>query len=362
MEVQAGGGLVEDVKGAPGGASRQLLGELDPLRLPARKRGRRLAHLDVTEADPLQGFELVADRGHRLVEGSAVVHGHRQHVRDGLPPVEDFQRLAVVAPAPALLALDVDVGQEVHLDLDEAVALAGLAAPALDVEGEAPGLVAARLGLRQPGVPFADRAEGAGVGGRVGARRAADGRLVDVHDLVEEFEPVDIVVGARLDAGCEHATRRRAVEGIDDERGLAAAGDAGDTGEGAEPEGDVDGREVVRPRAAHGDPLALLAGPRDRRDRDRLRAAEIAAGEAVGTCDDRRRLAFRHDLAAVDAGAGPHVHDIVRAHDRVLVMLDHEHGVAEVAQVAERAEQAGIVALVQADGGLVEHVEHAGEA
>ena len=42
-------------------------------------------------------------------------------------------------------------------------------------------------------------------------------------------------------------------------------------------------------------------------------------------------------------------------------MLDHEHGVAEVAQVAERAEQARIVALVQADGGLVEHVENAGE-
>jgi hypothetical protein len=38
----------------------------------------------------------------------------------------------------------------VHLDLDDAVALAGLAAAALDVEGEAAGLVAARLGFRQP--------------------------------------------------------------------------------------------------------------------------------------------------------------------------------------------------------------------
>jgi hypothetical protein len=43
-------------------------------------------------------------------------------------------------------------------------------------------------------------------------------------------------------------------------------------------------------------------------------------------------------------------------------MLDHDHGVAEVAQVNQRFQQAGIVALVQADGGLVQHVEHAGQA
>ena len=48
--------------------------------------------------------------------------------------------------------------------------------------------------------------------------------------------------------------------------------------------------------------------------------------------------------------------------DRVLVVLDDDHGVAEVAQALERAEQAVVVALVQADGGLVQHVEHAGEA
>jgi hypothetical protein len=82
----------------------------------------------------------------------------------------------------------------VHLDLDDAVALAGLAAAALDVEREAARLVAARLGLRQAGEPVADRREGAGVGRRVRARRAADRRLVDVDDLVEMFEALDAVV------------------------------------------------------------------------------------------------------------------------------------------------------------------------
>ncbi len=43
-------------------------------------------------------------------------------------------------------------------------------------------------------------------------------------------------------------------------------------------------------------------------------------------------------------------------------MLHHDHGVAELAQAPQRVEQPRIVALVQADRRLVEHIEHAGEA
>ena len=41
------------------------------------------------------------------------------------------------------------------------------------------------------------------------------------------------------------------------------------------------------------------------------------------------------DLAAVDAGAGAHVDDLVGVADRVLVMLDDEYGVAEGLQALE---------------------------
>ncbi len=62
------------------------------------------------------------------------------------------------------------------------------------------------------------------------------------------------------------------------------------------------------------------------------------------------------------AGAGADIDHIIGGEHGILVMLDHDHGVAEVAQPPERAEQALIVALVQADGGLVQHIEHAGQA
>ena len=144
----------------------------------------------------MQGAQAAGDLRHVLEELDRLVDRHLQHVGDGLALEADLERLAVVALAVALLAGHVDVGQEVHLDLDLAVALAGLAAAALDVEAEAAGLVAARSRLLGLGEELADVVEDAGVGGRVGARRAADRRLVDVDDLVDLVEAVDPVVGA----------------------------------------------------------------------------------------------------------------------------------------------------------------------
>src|SRR3546814_11757004 len=76
---------------------------------------------------------------------------------DAVTLVEDLQRFAVVALAAAVVAGPVHVGQEVHLDLDQAVALAGLAAAAAHVEAEAAGGVPARARLRHLREPFAQR-------------------------------------------------------------------------------------------------------------------------------------------------------------------------------------------------------------
>ena len=70
----------------------------------------------------------------------------------------------------------------------------------------------------------------------------------------------------------------------------------------------------------------------------------------------------RRRRAAVHAGARAHVDQVVGRADRVLVVLDHDHRVAEVAQALQRLQQPVVVALVQADRGLVEHVEHARQA
>jgi hypothetical protein len=124
------------------------------------------------------------------------------------------------------------------------------------------------------------------------------------------------------------------------------------------------GGDVLQVVAARADDLEQLAV----RPCARLPARRSAcgrrdiAGEAGRVGHDLFRRALGDDFAAMDAGAGAHVDHMVGGADRVLVVLDHDHGVAEVAQALQRFEQAVVVALVQADGGLVEHIEHAGQA
>ena len=98
-----------------------------------------------------------------------------------------------------------------------------------------------------------------------------------------------------------------------------------------------------------------------RRHRDLPMAGEILAGERMRREPDLLGRALRDDLPAVLAGARSHVDDVVRCADRIVVVLDDDHAVAEIAQVLQRREQAVVVALVQADRRLVQHVHDAGE-
>ena len=115
------------------------------------------------------------------------LHGHVQHIRNGLFLILYFQRFAVVARALAHLAGYIYVRQKVHFDLQDAVTLAGFAAAALDVEAEPSRAVAAHLGVLRLGEYGADIVEHAGVGGGVGARGAADGLLIDANDFIHEL-------------------------------------------------------------------------------------------------------------------------------------------------------------------------------
>ena len=60
----------------------------------------------------------------------------------------------------------------------------------------------------------------------------------------------------------------------------------------------------------------------------------------------------------MDAGTRPHVHTVIGGTDHVFVMLDHQDGVAQVAQMLQGVDQSIVVALVQANAGLVQHIHH----
>ena len=198
VEMESGRGLVEQVEGAPGLALRQLAGELHTLGFASRKCRRRLAEMNVAEADIDEGLQLLPDVRNVRQDRQCVFDGQVEHVGDRVAVELYRERFLVVTLAVTHLAGNVDIRHEVHLDASLAVALTGFAASAGDVEGEAAGLVAAFAGLGQHGVEVADGGEDAGIGRRVRARRAADGRLVDADGFIDLIKAPDSVVLAGL--------------------------------------------------------------------------------------------------------------------------------------------------------------------
>ena len=197
------------------------------------------------------------------------------------------------------------------------------------------------------------------VGGRVRARRAADRALVDLDHLVEDLDAVDALVLAGPHPHPRELVRERLVDDLVHERRLARAGHTGDRDELADREVDVDPLQVVLGGAEHGEPAVVLGAAL--RDGDRPRAGEELARDRLLVALHLRGGALGDHMAAVLAGAGPHVDEPVGDPHHLLVVLDDDHGVAEVAQTLERADQLVVVALVQADRRLVEDVEHADE-
>ena len=76
---------------------------------------------------------------------------------------------------------------------------------------------------------------------------------------------------------------------------------------------------------------------------------DIGPGQRVGRLHDVFGSAVRDQAAAVASSPGSQIDDIVGSTNRILIVLDHQHGVAKIAQVFERQQQAIVVAMMQSD-------------
>ena len=198
--------------------------------------------------------------------------------------------------------------------------------------------------------------------------------------MVDLFGALDALVLAGRVLGAVELPGQRAAQDVVHERALAAAAHARDARQAAEREGGVDVLQVVLRRAddlqpdrvvvasAGGTPVFCpSASVRRRGERlvaaarhgDRQPAGEVLRGGRVLHAQDFLQRALRDEPPAARTRAGADVEDVVGGADRVLVVLDDDDAVAQVAQAAQGGDEPVVVALVQADAGFVEHVEHA---
>ena len=256
-DVEARSRLVEDIHGLAGAAAGQLIGQLDALGFAARKGRGALSQRDIAQPHIQQGLQFAGDL--RLIgeEDYRLLHCHVQHVGDGLFLIFDFQRLPVVTCTLADLAGDVDIRQEVHLDLEDTVALAGLAAASPDVKAEPARAIAPHLGvlcLRKDG---ADVVEDAGIGGRVGAGCPANGLLVDADDLIHKFEALYPIASACAGTRAVQLTGQRLIQDLIDEARFARARDACHADKLSQRELHINIPQVVLPCPPHREEIAI---------------------------------------------------------------------------------------------------------
>ncbi len=173
--------------------------------------------------------------------------------------------------------------------------------------------------------------------------------------------------GRRRHYRAPHGVQQVGHQHVPRERGLARAGHAGNRHQTRQRNPRRDMAQVMQMRTLHGQPLRRLGFPararrphraaRLQRMDDRPRQ-ELARG-GVRCGGQRRHPALRHEMPAALAGAGANIDDVVGTADGVLVMLHHHQRVALVAKLAQGVQQDLVVARMQADGRLVQHVAHA---
>jgi hypothetical protein len=175
------------------------------------------------------------------------------------------------------------------------------------------------------------------------------------------LEAVTRACCAGRDRGRRQVARGGGEQDVVDERALAGARDARDAHDAAEGEGDVDALEVVLLGALDDDGLLLGEGGAWRGPRS-SGAREVVAGERAGGAMISATVPWAMMRPPWTPGPGP----MSMTWSAARIMSSSCSTTSTVlpmsVEVAEGGDQAVVVALVQADGGLVEHVAGADEA
>ena len=278
----------------------------------------------------------------------------------------------VEALAAADIAADLHVRQEAHLDGLDTLAFTTRAAARPGVEGKARCVIAAHARFGGVGKESANRIPEADIGGRAGARCFSDRRLIDFEHPVDGFAAFDGLAAHRIGQHLKGLFRASptAVARCDDglqigqqhiarKAGLARSGYPGDHGQSRQRNPGVEALQVVQSGIANHDRWRIGHHRSSRRKRMGQRVRQEASGQAVRMAGQRGVVAGGHDPPAQASGARTDVDHMIGPSDGVFIVLDHQQGVAPVAQRSEGVQQHLVVARMQADGGLVQHIAHA---
>ena len=245
VEVEAGRRFVEQVERLAGVGPSELGGEFHALGFAAGERRGALAEGEVVEADVAERLQDAADLGDVAEQLDGFAARHVEHVGDRSCRGSGLRACRGCSAGRGTFRTRPTRRAGSASGCRSGRCLRTLRSGRRHVEAEPPGRVAAELRFGELREQLANQVEHAGVRGRVRRRRVAQRLLIDADDLVDLLDAADRFVCAGDGARAVERFGELVVEDVFDERALAAAADAGDGGERAERNLDVDVLEVV---------------------------------------------------------------------------------------------------------------------
>lgn len=194
VKMEAGGRFIQHIQRLTSRSFAELPRQLDALSFASRQRWRGLAEFEILQADIAEGLQFIDDLG----EGGKMLEGlldiEVEAIGDRLAFEENLEGSAVVSFGFACGAGDPKVGEELHVEPNRAVAIAGAATPLLGIEAEGSRSESAASALGKFREQIADLVEDFRIRCRIAARGSTDGTLIDIDDLVQVFESLDAAV------------------------------------------------------------------------------------------------------------------------------------------------------------------------
>ena len=142
---------------------------------------------NIAQSHIFNGAELPFNFWNMFKEFHRIIDRHIKDLSNIFLLVVYFQGFRIIALTMADLTWDKYVWKEVHFDLDDSVARAGLTAPTLDVKGEASLLVATDFGFIGLSKEVTNIVKNTCVGSRVGTRCSSNRALVNVNQAIHMF-------------------------------------------------------------------------------------------------------------------------------------------------------------------------------
>ena len=222
-----------------------------------------LPQSDIGQTNIHQRSQFLRDDRDVLEELGGIFHRHLKHFVNVLAFVANFQRLAVVALATAHIAGYVNVGQEMHFNFDDTVALARFASAAFDIETKATRHVTSCARFLCTREQLAYRRKQTTVSCRVRPRCAANRTLADINNPIDLFQSENFIVRRRIAIAAIQEISDRLVQCVIDQSRFAGTRDAGNARH--QPNRNRGGYvlQIIAAGADNGD-LALAVGLRSR--------------------------------------------------------------------------------------------------